>query len=357
MLVALSNSIFLSLDFLIWRNILIFATVRFKDRMTMEESEKKPKRERAKKPKVTDDKKLIRFDWAMKYMLRSPANFDVLEGLLSAVLGEKIKIVDILESEGDKKEQDEKFNRVDIRCKNSKGHIIIIEVQNTSEADYIHRILFGVSQAVVRHIDEGKHYAEIPKVYSISIIYFKLGNGSDYVYRGKYEFTGLHNQEALTFTEKDKKALGLNSPSDPMPETYFLMVKDFDKVAKTPLEEWMRFLKDGVIDPDTKDKGLKAARHKLDYMKMSRDEQDRYMRYYCDANSFTYTQAREKEIAREEGIAIGKEEGIAIGKEEGIAIGNQNAKNEIARNMKAMGLSASDIAKCTGLTEEEITKL
>ncbi|MCC8114896.1 MAG: hypothetical protein LIP03_13080, partial [Bacteroidales bacterium] len=102
-------------------------------------------------------------------------------------------------------------------------------------------------------------------------------------------------------------------------------------------------------------------------------EQDRYMRYYCDANSFAYTQAREKEIAREEGIAIGTEKGIAIGKEEGIAIGtekgiaigtekgiaigNQNAKNEIAKNMKAMGLPASDIAKCTGLTEEEIDKL
>ncbi|MCD8386003.1 MAG: hypothetical protein LUD17_03825 [Bacteroidales bacterium] len=61
----------------------------------------------------------------------------------------------------------------------------------------------------------------------------------------------------------------------------------------------------------------------------------------CDANSFAYTQACEKEIAREEGIAIG----------------NQNAKNEIARNMNAMGLSASDIAKCTGLTEEEISSL
>ena len=36
--------------------------------------------------------KLIRFDWAMKNLLRDKANFDVLEGFLSVLLGEKIRV-------------------------------------------------------------------------------------------------------------------------------------------------------------------------------------------------------------------------------------------------------------------------
>ena len=36
--------------------------------------------------------KYIRFDWAMKRLLRNKANFAVLEGLLTTLLGEKITI-------------------------------------------------------------------------------------------------------------------------------------------------------------------------------------------------------------------------------------------------------------------------
>ena len=44
--------------------------------------------------------KYIRFDWAVKRMLRDKANFAVLEGLVTVLLGEKIVITELLESEG-----------------------------------------------------------------------------------------------------------------------------------------------------------------------------------------------------------------------------------------------------------------
>ena len=44
--------------------------------------------------------KYIRFDWAIKRLLRQKANFGVLEGFLTVFIGEPIKIIDILESEG-----------------------------------------------------------------------------------------------------------------------------------------------------------------------------------------------------------------------------------------------------------------
>lgn len=79
----------------------------------------------------------IRFDWAVKRLLRNKANFGVLEGFLTVLLNEPIRIVEILESEGNQQRENEKFNRVDIKARNSKDEIIIVEVQNTREIYYL----------------------------------------------------------------------------------------------------------------------------------------------------------------------------------------------------------------------------
>ena len=93
--------------------------------------------------------KYIRFDWAIKRLLRNKANFGVLEGFLTVLLGEKIQIMEILESEGNQQREDDKFNRVDIKARNSKDEIILVEVQNTRELYYLERILYGVAKAMI----------------------------------------------------------------------------------------------------------------------------------------------------------------------------------------------------------------
>ena len=65
----------------------------------------------------------IRFDWAIKRLLRQKANFGVLEGF-----GEKITIVELLESEGNQLSEDDKFNRVYAKALNDKGEIIIVKI-------------------------------------------------------------------------------------------------------------------------------------------------------------------------------------------------------------------------------------
>ena len=47
----------------------------------------------------------IRFDWAMKRLLRNKANFAVLEGLLTTLLGETILIQKILESQSNQEDE------------------------------------------------------------------------------------------------------------------------------------------------------------------------------------------------------------------------------------------------------------
>ena len=109
------------------------------------------------------ENKYIRFDWAVKRMLRDKANFAVLEGLVTVLLGEKIVIVELLESEGNQDSSDAKFNRVDIKAKNSKGEIIIVEVQLTRQLYYLQRMLYGVSKAITEHIQIGYKYYQLKK--------------------------------------------------------------------------------------------------------------------------------------------------------------------------------------------------
>lgn len=79
--------------------------------------------------KPTMDKKLVRFDWAIKYLLRNKANFVILEGFLSELLKTEVTITSLLESESNKADADDKSNRIDVFAVLSGGEKVIIEVQ------------------------------------------------------------------------------------------------------------------------------------------------------------------------------------------------------------------------------------
>ena len=136
----------------------------------------------------------IRFDWAMKRLLRDKANYVVLEGFLSTLLNNDIRIHRFLESESDPSDASDGFNRLDMLVEDQRGELVIIEIQNTRELDYFHRMLYGTSKAIVEYIKLGDVYGNIRKLYSINIVYFDLGQGTDYVYHGKTHFYGLHDK-------------------------------------------------------------------------------------------------------------------------------------------------------------------
>ena len=295
----------------------------------------------------------IRFDWAIKRLLRQKANFDVLDGFLTVMLNEKIKIVEILESEGNQERADDKFNRVDIKALNSKGEIILVEIQNTREIHYLERILYGVAKAITEHISLGEDYEKIRKVYSISILYFDLGTGTDYIYHGQNQFIGVHTGDQLRVNTCERDVLVSRLPSEIFPEYILIRVNEFDKAALTPLDEWIEYLKDGTIRPDTTVPGLKEAREKLKYYSMSPGERLVYIRHLEDINIQNDAIHTSKLEGRIEGLAEGKAEGIAEGKAEGLAKGLR----QVASKMKEAGVDIATIATCTGLSEETILSL
>ena len=299
----------------------------------------------------------IRFDWAIKRLLRQKANFDVLEGFLTVFIGEEVKIVEILESEGNQQTQDDKFNRVDIKARNSKGEIILVEVQNTSELYYLERILYGVAKAITEHIHLGDTYKEVKKVYSISILYFDIGKGADYLYVGQNKFIGVHTNDQLVITAKEKGALVQKSPAEIFPEYILVRVNEFDKVAVTPLEEWVAYLKSGVIKENTTAPGLQEARKKLQYYSMT--DAERYA--YDEHLNAVMIQNDVLGNAREEGLAEGRAEGLTQGRAEGLAEGRAEgraeAKKDIVKSMLSNGLSVEQAAKYSGLTVEEVESI
>lgn len=287
----------------------------------------------------------IRFDWAIKRLLRQKANFGVLEGFLTVLLGEEVKIVELLESEGNQLTANDKFNRVDIKAKNSKGEIIIIEVQNTRELDYLERILYGVAKAITEHMSLGERYYEVKKIYSISILYFDIGSGSDYLYHGQNSFVGVHTGDYLKVSSKEKDAIVPKLPSEIYPEYFLIRVNEFNKVAVTPLEEWIEYLKTGCIRPDTKAPGLEEARKKLIYYNMTPEERRAYDEHLSAM------------MIQNDVLDTAKLEGLIEGRQEGLIEGEKRKQSAIACNLKKMGLSVEMITEATGLSPEEIEKL
>ena len=224
-------------------------------------------------------KRLIHFDWAIKRLLRNKANFVVLEGFLSELLFENIKIKQILESESNQETEDNKFNRVDILTQNSKNELIIIEIQSTYELDYFQRMAYGASKSISESHKLGSKYKEIKKVISINIVYFDLGQGKDYIYKGKTDFRGLHQNDLLGLSDKQKNTFLKENISDIFPEFYLLKVNQFDDNAKDTLDEWIYFLKNSEVKDEFRAKGLKEAGEVLDIMRLDEKGQYGYNRY------------------------------------------------------------------------------
>jgi predicted transposase/invertase (TIGR01784 family) len=226
------------------------------------------------------ERTFISFDWAIKKVLRHKENFSVLEGFLSELLGFDIKIQNLLESEANKQYEEDKFDRVDILVKSEKGELLLIEVQYDDEDDYFHRMVYGISKLISEYIKEGQPYGSVKKAYSINIMYFRLGQGKDYVYEYEGSFMGRKQKDVLNPTNHQKKKYGIETVADIFPKYYILRVGSFkeEKVMDT-LDEWMYFLKKSEIKDEFKAKGMREAKQVLRYENMNPEDQYAYKRH------------------------------------------------------------------------------
>ncbi len=313
----------------------------------------------------------IRFDWAIKKLLRNKANYVVLEGFLSELLHTDLKIKTLLESESNQQTQGDKANRVDILAETQNSELILIEVQNNSQLDYFHRMLYGVSQLVTEYLEQGQEYGQIRKIYSVNIVYFNLGKGDDYIYRLRPEFVGMNLRDVLEPTPAQERKFQIEKVADIFPEYYLLKVKNFKGLVKSGLEEWIYFLKNSEIKEEFAAKGMEQAKETLRVNNLSEQERVAYKRYMENKRyeasilstqefeaQWQIEQIEEAQIrGREEGRLQGREEGRLQGREEGREEGIQQRTIAIARSCKQQGLDMETIMEITQLSREDIKAL
>jgi predicted transposase/invertase (TIGR01784 family) len=289
--------------------------------------------------------KLIRFDWAIKRILRDKANFVVLEGFLSVLLNETVTIQKILGSQANKEASDDKYNDVDILVENAKGEFIIVEVHNTKEYDYFHRILFGTAKLITEYIKENKPYSDVKKVISITVAYFDLGQGQDYIYHRTNTFKGIHKGDVLALSQKQKDLYNKQEVFQIYPEYWIIKAGLFEEEkVNNVLDEWVYFLKTGEVQDTFSAPGLTEAKEKLDMLKLSPEEREEYNAYVqrvMRLAGYRETEMTDAVDFLNEGKKQGKEE----------------RDIEIILEMNNEGYTIPQIAKITKKSEVEIKEI
>lgn len=152
---------------------------------------------------------------------------------------------------------------------------------------------------------------------------------------------GLHTKDNLIISTKEKNTIVSKSTSE-IDTTYILVrLNEFNKVAKSPIEEWVEYLKNGFISPEAKALGLQEAREKLRYYSMS------------DAERYAYDEHVNAIMIQNDVLENAMLEGHA----EGLAEVRAEERIETAKRLLAMGLSPQQVADGTMLPLEEVEKL
>lgn len=288
---------------------------------------------------------LVSFDWALKRLLRQKANFAILEGFLSVLLKRDILIINLLESESNAEDDEQKINRVDMLVENEQKERLIIELQYSKEFDYFQRMLFATSKHLTETLQKGKPYQDIKKIFSINLIYFDLGHGSDYVYHGKTEFRGIHQNDILGLSVKQKELFQKDAVYEVYPEYYVIKINNFDDIARDSLDEWIYYFKNNEVKEEFKARGLAEVKAQLQFDELSEQEQQAYEKH-------------EKMLLSERGIiSTARIEGKAEGRIEGKAEGEQQARIEMAKKMKAKGFDPETISEMTELSTDVVNNL
>lgn len=258
------------------------------------------------------------------------------------MLKKDITILELLESEANAQHATDKLNRVDLVVKDEFGSLILIEIQNESQADYFHRMLYGASRLVTEHLNKGEAYGKIKKVIAIHIVYFDLGQGDDYIYHGTTQFVGIHKHDELQLSDKQKQFLKIEQVHEIYPEYYILKVQAFQDVIAENFDEWMYILKHGEIKENFKSKNIELVEEKLNVIKM--DEQE-HLIYHSYLDGLRYEKSM-FEVNSEAKI----QEGIQIGLEKGIELGEFNKALDAAQKIIDKGLSLEFASDVTSLS-------
>ncbi len=267
-------------------------------------------------------RKVVSFDWAIKYILRDKANFEILEGFLTTLLKQKVEILELIESEGNQKKESEKFNRVDILAKISDKEDVLIEVQYAEETYLFKRLLYGTCRDIIDNMKTGSGYENVKKVYSVAILYFDVEDHShlnkedlknkelpeiatDYVIQGQTHFFGFHNKKPINLNKRYLDGINeLKENKNVFPEYFIIPTGIFPDKITDDLDEWIYMFKNNKVKEEFTAPGIEKAKESLAYVNMTPEEKKKH-------DDIEYSKGANKGVihaATQKGIETGRKE-------------------------------------------------
>jgi predicted transposase/invertase (TIGR01784 family) len=292
------------------------------------------------------DKNLISFDYAIKYLLKDKADYDIVEGFISALIGEEgykpVKIKSLLESESNKETRGLKKSIADLIVEDEDGNNYIIEIDRSYTDLFLHKACFNSSRLIVDNIGTNQDYLKIKKVFHINLLYFPLKNFNSKapLHHGKVIFHEIDNLNPLDvhLTDSRKHHFDIHNV---FPEYFIISIALFDGIVRKEIDEWLYMMQNSEVREDFKSPYMKKVAERLNILKMNQIERSKYYDYVSES-----LKGRDYIVsAREEGIQIGEAKGIEQG------------KIEIAKKMLTKNKTMEEIIELTELSYEQIEKL
>ena len=290
---------------------------------------------------MSNDKPLVSFDYAIKYLLKDKGDYGIVEGFISALLKTKgykdIKIIALLESESNKEDSKSKRSLADLIVEDEDHHKYIIEIERNVKDSFIHKSLFNTSRLIVDNLAQREDYTQIIKIFHISLLYFPIGNGNGSIYHGKTIIHEIETNEKLSVHITNQKTGEIFDATNILPEYFYISVPLFNDRLEKEIDDWLHIMKYDEVPQNYHSPYMAQVAEKLSILKMTPAERARYSYY----QKKLYSDRDELQAAEARGEARGKTE----------------EKIEIAKAMLLDGDSAERVSKITGLPTSEIEKL
>lgn len=293
-------------------------------------------------------KPLISFDYAIKYLLKNQADYEIVESFLSALLATEgyppVKIKALVDPESQKEAKDQKRSIADLVVEDADGIKYMVEIERSYTAHFAHKACFNTSRRIIDSLEQGQDFTQIKKIFHISLLYFEVPQMNHALAFGK---TILHEVDtchpvSLHLSTQSLKRLDIYNV---FPEYFFICIPKFNDEIRSEIDEWLYLAKHEEIREDFKSKGIGKVSERLQVLKMNDAERNEYWRYLkqCVSEQDYYLCAEAKGLA--EGRAKGREEG------------EEKARLEVAKNLIQSGMDRESVVKLTQLGPEQIQKL
>lgn len=282
---------------------------------------------------------------------------ELLNALLEGEIEHPITDIHSRDKECRQGSNENRFSIFDLHCVDTLGRHFIVEVQLAKLTNIVNRAIFYTSQMIVSQGERGNGYHyELDPVITIVLMDFEIFKDDEYIHQAKLrgkDGRELSDTVCLVLVEIpkfDKEAGMLESSLD----KGLYALKNIKKLRKMPSSyEGTSF--ELLFQTAKLARLTKEEQKMIDAAQKAKWDENAIREYNESQLRHGLERGFQKGIQRglQEGIQQGIQQGFVKGRLEGLSA----KATEIAKAMKANGLSREIILKCSGLSEEEFSKL